>query len=341
MVETAGTALRVALVADAGEQREHLRDLLKTHALEVVFESSLTGLGEVALDGADADVILIDLVEEPDIQSLEQLIEAAPVPILFSESGLATGSRWGEKLVRKLVALARAGEPSAAPAPEPPPAQPRPALKVVGNEEIDPERPVASRLCVLGASIGGPDALKQFLAALPAEIGTAFLLAQHIGAGFDRRLTEQLNRVSALEVRLACEGDIPRHGVVLVVPTGGRVELDADCRVRLTAEPWSGPYNPTINDVMASAAERFGNRSGGILFSGMGDDGADGAVAIADAGGYVWAQDEASCVISSIPDSARRRGVVGYSGTPVKLAERLQGVCGERLSATEPGYVGA
>jgi chemosensory pili system protein ChpB (putative protein-glutamate methylesterase) len=325
MAESGQSALRVLLVAEEGGQRDHLRKLLQQHGLETVCETSLSDLGKCDLDARELDVILIDLIEEPDVLNLENLIESAPVPILFSESGMATGRAWGEKLVHKLRTLAsreldrKPEEPVVENAEA---TSPRPALKVVSDEAAPPGQ-VTLPLCVLGASIGGPEALKKFLAALPAELPIAFLLAQHIGPGFDHRLAAQLDRVTGLAVRMAVEGDSARAGEVLVVPTGGRLELDENGRILLTKKSWSGPYNPTINDVMAAVAKFHGDHAGAILFSGMGNDGAMGAVAIHDAGGYVWAQDEDSCVISSIPDSARRVGVVSFSGTPGELAQRL------------------
>ncbi|MFN2338286.1 MAG: chemotaxis protein CheB [Gammaproteobacteria bacterium] len=334
MAEQAGQAvLQVLLVAEEGGQRDRLRDLLRRHGMEPVCETSLSDLGKCGLDKRELDVILIDLIEEPDVLNLENLIESAPAPILFSESSMATGRGWGEKLVHKLKTLA--GRDLAKEPPEPmqatsEPAMSRPALKVVSETSSDTRGAVS--LCVLGASIGGPEAVKKFLAALPADLPMAFLLAQHIGPGFDHRLATQLGRVTGLCVRMAIHGDTPRPGEVLVVPTGGRLGLDEHGRILLTDEPWSGPYNPTINDVMVVAAKYYGAYAGAILFSGMGNDGAMGAIAIKEVGGYVWAQDEDSCVISSIPDSARRVGVVDFSGPPGELAQRLLDSCMQRVA---------
>ncbi len=334
MAEQAGqVGLQVLLVAEEGVQRDRLRDLLRRHGMEPVCETSLSELGKCGLDKYALDVILIDLIEEPDVLNLENLIESAPAPILFSESSMATGRTWGEKLVHKLRTLAvrdRVEEPAGSMQATAEPGMSRPALKVVSETSTDTQGAVS--LCVLGASIGGPEAVKKFLAALPAELPMAFLLAQHIGHGFDHRLATQLNRVTGLCVRMATQGDTPRPGEVLVVPTGGRLELDEHGRILLTDEPWSGPYNPTINDVMVAVARYYGTYAGAILFSGMGNDGAMGAVAIHEAGGYVWAQDEDSCVISSIPDSARRTGVVDFSGPPGELAQRLLDSCVQRVA---------
>ena len=331
-------ALRVLLVADEGEQRQRLRELMQRHDLNLVCETSLSALCKCDFGAGDLDVILIDLVEEPDVLNLEALIETAPAPILFSESSMSTGRAWGEKLVHKLQTLAQRGlardhESSASAPAEPatPAPSARPTLKVVIDEEVTRQSRGVTSICVLGASIGGPEAVKKFLAALPGEMPIAFLLAQHIGPGFDHRLATQLDRATGMLVRMAADGDMPTPGEVLVVPTGGRMELDEQGRIRITDAPWSGPYNPTINDVMVAVARHYGSDSGAILFSGMGNDGAMGSVTIQEAGGYVWAQDEDSCVISSIPDSARRMGVVSYSGAPGELAQRLLESCMQRV----------
>jgi chemosensory pili system protein ChpB (putative protein-glutamate methylesterase) len=74
---------------------------------------------------------------------------------------------------------------------------------------------------------------------------------------------------------------------------------------------------------MAVVAKTFGEKAGTIVFSGMGDDGAHGVEAIAEHHGIVWAQDIASCVVSSMPDHARKTGKVSFSASPEKLAEQL------------------
>jgi chemosensory pili system protein ChpB (putative protein-glutamate methylesterase) len=74
---------------------------------------------------------------------------------------------------------------------------------------------------------------------------------------------------------------------------------------------------------MTEVARRFGAKAGTIIFSGMGDDGARGCEAIAESGGVVWAQDIASCVVSSMPDQARKTGKVSYSANPEQLAKQL------------------
>ncbi|MGA7802282.1 MAG: chemotaxis protein CheB, partial [Gammaproteobacteria bacterium] len=185
----------------------------------------------------------------------------------------------------------------------------------------DPEP--ARQVWVLGASLGGPPALKQFFNVLPAGLPVCFVLAQHIGGGFVKLFADQLNRSSAVEVMLAHDGRLVRHGEVLLVPVGERFSVDKDGRVALLPEKRHRLYRPSIDDVLQTVADRYGAAAGAIIFSGMGADGARGCVDLAEVGGTVWAQDAESCIISSMPDAARRTGAVNFSGTPEMLAQRV------------------
>jgi chemotaxis response regulator CheB len=202
---------------------------------------------------------------------------------------------------------------------------------VAGSDAPEPYTPGRSatvtdrarRVWVLGASLGGPQAVRAFLSRLPGELPIAFILAQHIGEGFDRLLASQLDRETALHVACARAGVRLRHGDVLLAPLDQALRIDRDGCVALHPLAGRGIYSPSIDEVMREVAQRCGANAGAIVFSGMGDDGIEGARAIAAEGGVVWAQDAASAVISSMPDHARRAGVVSLSGSPESLADQL------------------
>ena len=190
-----------------------------------------------------------------------------------------------------------------------------------GRSTTAPDR--ARRVWVLGASLGGPQAVRAFLGRLSGESPIAFILAQHIGEGFDQLLASQLDRETALHVVCARAGARLRHGDVLLAPLDQVLRIDRDGCVALHPLTERGIYSPSIDEVMHEVAQRYGVDAGAIVFSGMGDDGIEGARAIAAEGGVVWAQDAASAVISSMPDHARRAGVVSLSGPPESLADQL------------------
>jgi chemosensory pili system protein ChpB (putative protein-glutamate methylesterase) len=178
-------------------------------------------------------------------------------------------------------------------------------------------------LWVLGASLGGPQAVRQFLAAIAPDLPVTFILAQHIGASHINLLAEQLNRVTPFNVVPGRNGHKLHHQEVILTPADKQLSLTDDGFIALTPSPPAAVYSPSIDLVMTEVARQFGAKAGTIIFSGMGDDGARGCEAIAEHGGVVWAQDIASCVVSSMPDQARKTGKVTYSANPEQLAKQL------------------
>lgn len=351
MPETRAAALRVVVIAETEGQRRRLRSLLESNSLEVVADLGLGDCRSVNLDPREADVLLINLDDtmDDDLASLENLIEHSPLPILFNEDASAVSGSGTRTIITKLRELARASGPGARPAPIPPrpvlrvvsvaPEIEREGLAMVGQESRrrsrgtgrdvglqpapSPEREPARRVWVLGASLGGPPALKRFFGVLPAGLPVCFLLAQHIGGGFVNLFADQLDRGSAVNVALASDGRLVSHGDALLIPVGERFNIDTEGRVTLLPEKRRRLYHPSIDDVLQTVADRYGSAAGAIIFSGMGADGARGCVDLAEVGGTVWAQGAESCIISSMPDAARRSGAVSFSGTPEVLAQRL------------------
>lgn len=176
---------------------------------------------------------------------------------------------------------------------------------------------------VLGASLGGPQAVRQFLSSISPELPVVFILAQHIGANHVNLLAEQLNRVTPFNVVPGKSGHKLRHHEVILTPADKQISFTSDGYIALQPSPPAAVYSPSIDLVMNEVAKQYGAKAGTIVFSGMGDDGAKGCEAIADNGGIVWAQDVASCVVSSMPDQARKSGKVSYSANPEQLASQL------------------
>lgn len=181
----------------------------------------------------------------------------------------------------------------------------------------------ADQIWILGASHGGPQAVKEFLSALPSGLPVGFILAQHIGSGVVSALVEQLNRVSSLNVDKPRSGRVLKNGELLVSPVDKRVSFDQHGHVILKPIVKKTTFNPSIDLVFQEAAKIFGARAGGIIFSGMGNDGMQGVQALREAGGTIWAQDADTCVISSMADCARKTGAVQHSASPTALARRL------------------
>jgi len=195
------------------------------------------------------------------------------------------------------------------------------ALKKNGKLDVSANR--AKRVWVLGASIGGPQAVKAFLSKLPKDLPVCFILAQHIGVGFVNLLAEQLSRVTDLRVTAPEDGMVLEKGHVVVAPVEKRMDFSERGIMTMEEIKQRSIYSPSIDDVITVVSKHYGTDANAIIFSGMGNDGTAGCHLVAQKGGMVWAQEAKSCVISSMADSVRSAEIVSLSGTPEELAENL------------------
>lgn len=174
---------------------------------------------------------------------------------------------------------------------------------------------------VLGSSLGGPEAVKAFLDALPAGLPVSFIYAQHIDQQFVPVLAQVLGRHAHIKLHEAQTGMTLNNGEVLIVPADQEVQFHQG-HVVCTGQPWPGPYGPSVDQLMLNVLGGFPH-VGVILFSGMGNDGAEAAQYLSDQGVAIWAQSSESCASSAMPDAARETGAVSFSGTPQALAKHL------------------
>ncbi len=199
--------------------------------------------------------------------------------------------------------------------------------KVVAPQKpmVRPDPPSANiqHVFVLCASIGGPEAVREFLSALPPRFPALFVLAQHMSEEFLEMMAAQLAKTTPLTVRTPSHGERVGHGDILVVPTTRRLQVDVDGVVVLSQLLEIPSASPSIGLVLHDMADAFGAKVGAIVFSGMAPDAVEGCQHIADRGGLVWAQDPSTCVLSSMVDEARAAGVVNFIGTPAQLAKNL------------------
>jgi len=165
------------------------------------------------------------------------------------------------------------------------------------------------RLVVIGASTGGPQALQVVMAGLVPDRTTAYLVVQHMPATMTVVLAELLDACSPLTVREALEGDYLEPGTALLAPGDFHARLGPGGIVHLDQGPKVHWVRPSVDVALLSAAELYGNRTVAAILTGIGADGADGAVAVHNAGGIVIAQDEATSVVWGMPKVVADRGV--------------------------------
>jgi two-component system chemotaxis response regulator CheB len=162
----------------------------------------------------------------------------------------------------------------------------------------------------VASSAGGPAAVLQLVAGLPAGFPAGLVIAQHIASGFEEDFARWLDSESPLEVRLAQDGDEIRPGLVLIGPSHAHVRAMPGSRVRLVRGAPIDGYRPSANVLLSSVARQHGERACGVILSGMGVDGVDGIAEIHAQGGLTLAQDEATAVVWGMPGEAVARGCV-------------------------------
>ena len=193
---------------------------------------------------------------------------------------------------------------------------------------------------VLAGSIGGPDAVKQFLDAVPADLGIAFIYANHIERDFQGLLTQVMGRNSRYEAYAPRHGDLLRENSVAVISPENVTGVTRDGSFNVRNTPWVGQYKPNLDQIVASTAVHFGRNGGVIVFSGMCDDAAAASRLMRRCGGQVWTQSHESCVNWAMPEATERAvGKPDFSGNPAALAARLTSwAAGHNKIPPEPIY---
>jgi len=160
----------------------------------------------------------------------------------------------------------------------------------------------------LVASTGGPGALVTVLRALAGRPLPPVLLVQHLAPGYTPGFAAWLQGMIQRPVGVAQHLEPLGLDRVYVAPDDRHLGVDALRRALVTDEPPVGMFRPSGTWLLRSMARSFGPLARAAVLTGMGDDGADGAVALRRAGGRVAVQDEATCVIYGMPAVTAARG---------------------------------
>jgi two-component system, chemotaxis family, protein-glutamate methylesterase/glutaminase len=277
-----------------------LRQIHKTKAIPVLMFSSLTYEGaRITLDALAAGAVDYLPKNFEDISSHPEELQR----ILCDRIVAVSGSR------------SRVSESTAAPA-----AAVAPAAAPVRRSSTR-----AFQLVIIGASTGGPMALQEVLTRLPANFPLPILLVQHMPGTFTKAFAERLDRICQIGVHEAVDGDVLKPGHAYLAPGGKQmlVEGRSALRVRVIAGDERLNYKPSLDVTFGSAARDLGGRVLGVVLTGMGADGREGARLLKAQGATIWAQDEASSVIYGMPMAVARAGLTDEVLSLQRVAPRL------------------
>lgn len=199
---------------------------------------------------------------------------------------------------------------------------PRPHTAVTAR----PAGRVTRDFVAIGVSTGGPPAVQKVLSALPANFPACICIAQHMPASFTGPFAKRLDNVSQITVKEAESGDRIQNGTAYVCPGGKHLRIDIRGgmpRISVVAEPVSALYKPSANVLMESVGNSIGRRAVGVMMTGMGSDGVEGMKILKAKGGYVVAQNEASCVVYGMPKAVVDAGLADEIVDVDSLAETI------------------
>jgi two-component system chemotaxis response regulator CheB len=311
--------------------------------------AAVAGTGEDAIDAlaqVRVDIILLDL-EMPGaggLKSIPRILETAHGARVMIVSSLAeegaeetvaalalgaadtlpkpgTGrfnGRFSEILMSKLRAIGRVEDQDA----PPPPASTRAASIAPLRAMVDDPL----RLVAIGASTGGIHALGSFFQELPAKIGVPILVTQHLPAPFMAVFARQLGNAAGREAIVAEDGLRLLPDRIVIAPGDAHLTVDihgGHLVARLVRNRSLSGCLPSVDPMLASAGALLGSEALGIVMTGMGRDGLEGAMALIGAGGSVIVQDEASSAVWGMPRAVAEAGLACAVLPPAKIARRV------------------
>lgn len=344
--------IRVVVVDDSAYVRKVVKEILsRSPFIEVV---GTARDGREALDlvaELNPDVVTCDLImpELDGVGFVREQMQRRPVPIIImsianetAEAALTALEAGAIDFVQKPTALASekifevsaeliekvkaAGHISlnripTAPPPESP-AERAPVTKIAGSHSVD--------LVVIGISTGGPQALKRLIPQLPQDFPAPVVMVMHMPVGYTEMYAAKLNEQSNVEVREAAEGDEVKPGWVFLAPAGRHLSLKRNgggkIVVHLDARPFNTLHKPSVDVLFQSAAEVYGNRVLGVVMTGMGSDGKEGAAWIKSQGGLVFTEAESSCVVYGMPGVVMEAGLSDRSVPLENMARAISEV---------------
>lgn len=180
------------------------------------------------------------------------------------------------------------------------------------------------RIAAIGASTGGPPALKIILSALPRDLAFPVLIVQHIAKGFTAGFAEWLSQSAAFPVRVASQREYPLPGFAYVAPDNFHMEAGSDSRIILSNHAPENGLRPSVSRLFLSVAQVYERNAVGILLTGMGRDGVEELKIMKSKGAITIAQDEDSSVVYGMPGEAVKIDAAKYIMSPNGISEFLK-----------------
>ena len=312
--------IKVLVVAEDRHQRMAFSDTVRDCGFTLMGCVTRLQLKEKPeLSGAPIDIWLIDSDYDDNVATATLASNPAAVLVGFSQAPYFNEAqqyaKWQRKLKRKLAQML--GLPMLVD---------EPVYKSVATD-IDWRYVV-----FLGASMGGPSAVKEFLDHLSAKLPVCVLLAHHFNQTMIGTLPRILNRHNDWGCQIITSSQRLQAGQCLIAPVNKQIVCDSTGRVILLEQAWEGEYKPAIGQILKNTSDVYGSDLINIIFSGMGNDGSQYLDLIQDNRSQLWAQDPKLSACPSQPQAAIDSGYCSFVGSPADLAQKLTNYIGQKAN---------
>jgi two-component system chemotaxis response regulator CheB len=327
--------VRVLIVDDSALMRKLLGDMLSSDPrVEVVgtAKDGIDGLGKVKALSPDVVTLDIEMPNKNGLEVLEELMRTHPLPVIMVSSLTQEGAQVTLKAL-SLGCVDFVGKPSGAISLDiksvaadliekvvmAKSARLRPLSKtkaadMLPRPAVPRLRPGRREILAIAASTGGPMALQQLIAALPRNFPLPIVITQHMPKDFTASFAKRLDSLSELSVAEAAEGMPLRPGLAVVAPGGAHLivkrRIPGGVFCGLSDAPPVLSVKPSANIMFLSVADEFGGNVLGVILTGMGRDGTDGAAVLHSKGAYIIAESQETCVVYGMSRAAVEAGVV-------------------------------
>ena len=272
----------------------------------------VTALPDLIAAGGKAKVLVVSSAAAAGAATTVQALAFGAADTMEKPETGSLSARWGAALIERLDRLSD-------PTPRGVPAAIRPAaIPVPATGAYD--------MVAIGASTGGIHALSQLLRELPATFRLPVLVTQHLPATFMPYFAAQLALLAGRPCDVATDRLRVRPGRVIVAPGDAHIRCvpaGEGAAIRLNHDKVASGCTPSVDPMLASVAATFGDRALGVVLSGMGRDGVDGARRLHEAGGTVVVQDQASSVVWGMPGAVAQAGLAAAMLPPAAIGRLI------------------
>jgi two-component system chemotaxis response regulator CheB len=286
--------------------------------LEMPGDGGLKSIPRIIAAGSGAKVMIVSsLADEGAEETIAALALGAADTMPKPGTGRFNG-KFSEILLSKLKALGYASKVPFEAAPAGKAAGSRTSLRPMPTDPID--------VLAIGASTGGIHALGVLFREMPTRIGIPILVTQHLPMPFMSVFARQLGTIAHRLAVVAEDGMPLRADEILLAPGDAHLTLEPSRHgpvVRLTHGRSHSGCMPSVDPMFASVGSIFGPGALGVILTGMGRDGVEGAARLVTSGGSIIAQDEASCAVWGMPRAILDAGLASAVLPPEKIARRI------------------